>query len=650
MAIDIMIPDFDQWLLAEGTHQQAANWFGAHVIKQHDQIHVDVRFLLYAPHASAVTVVGDFNQWQTQSHRMQALGGGLWGMVISSLSLGDCYQYAIWDAKGQALPLRADPYTRAMQAGAGKASLISAPIAPSAWQRPPHTSADPLSIYEVHLPSWQRHADGTVYTWDDLADTLPAYVADLGFTHVQFMPICAHPFGGSWGYQPIGLFAPMAELGDADGLKRLINACHAIGLGVILDWVAAHFPKDSHGLACFDGQPLYESDDPKLANLPDWNTLRYDYARPHVKQFLISNAYYWLETFGFDGLRLDAVSAMLYRDYGQSDHQWSCNIHGGREYLEAIDFLQTLTTHLHQRVSNCLLIAEESTSWYGITRQPQHRRRSKTPCSFLGFDYKWNMGWMNDTLRYMSRPAADRLQHTREITFGPYYDPSEHFILPLSHDEVVHGKGTLLTRMTGDRHEQCQQLRAYYAFMWAHPAKKLLFMGNEWGQDQEWNHDRALDWHMLQYADHQHLQQLVQTLNQHYRSYPALYRTDGKSEGFIWSDYRLAQQGIVAFMRQSDLSTDCTVLCVSHFDAHAKQNLQISVNHAGTWRCILDTDQTEARLNQSSLLISTIPNPQPDQGSAASDTIVTRHSQHICIDLPAFSTRWYVHHSIESAG
>jgi len=619
----LILPELDQWLLAEGRHQHPEQWFGAH-----PSVHPDgqamVRFLLYAPHATAISVVGDFNQWQVNANAMQALGGGLWVAQIASAQIGDHYQYAINDANGLALPWRADPYARAMQTHAGSASQIVTPLAASHWKRPVHHASDPLSIYEVHLPSWRRHPDGRSYSWHELADCLPQYVHDLGFTHLQMMPLSAHPFAGSWGYQPIGLFAPLPDLGDAAGLQHLIATCHQHGLGVLLDWVPAHFPTDPHGLAEFDGQPLYENADPLIAQLIGWNTLRYDYGRPQVQQFLIANARYWLEQFGFDGLRIDAVSAMLYRDYGRAHLAWSANQQGGREYLEAIDFLQKLCQQLHQHVDHCLLIAEESTRWQGVSKPMGHTGAARW---HLGFDYKWNMGWMNDTLRYMSRPPHERLEHAQDIVFGMYYDHSEHFILPLSHDEVVHGKGTLLTRMAGERSVQFDQLRAYLAFMWAHCGKKLVFMGTEIAQDREWHHDRQLDWHMLEHAEHQQMQDFVRQLNQHYRQHPALFERDGHKDGFVWSEYELSNQGIVAFIRKAAHGKAGMILSVSNLLDQPQSQVVLGVPHAGHWTLLLDSHAQ--------------PHTSPPSLLAQAQRTAT-HPFQIRVDLPAACTRWFI--------
>lgn len=621
----LTLPDIDQWLLAEGRHHHPERWFGAHLHTNSTTTAQWVRFLVWAPHARSVCVVGDFNAWQIGQTPMQALQGGLWIAVDDHAVIGQHYQYAIEDADGFALPWKADPYAQAMEKKSGCTTPITAGFAPSTWQRPPHSSADPVSIYEVHLPSWRRDSNGNTLSWQALAECLPQYVHDLGFTHIQMMPLCAHPFAGSWGYQPIGLYAPLPDLGDAIGLQQLVDACHAYGLGVLLDWVPAHFPTDPHGLACFDGTPLYESADPLLAPLMGWNTLRYDYGSPQVQQYLIGSACYWLEQFGFDGLRIDAVSAMLYRDYGRSHLAWSKNPQGGREHLEAIEFLQQLCHQLHQRVPHCLLIAEESTCWQGISRPVGTTGAARW---HLGFDYKWNMGWMNDTLRYMSRPPQERREHAQDMIFGPYYDCSEYFILALSHDEVVHGKGTLLTRMIGERPEQFDQLRAYLAFMWAHCGKKLVFMGTELAQDREWHHDRQLDWHMLEHADHQHMQDFVRQLNQRYRQYPALYQRDGQKDGFVWSEYEMANHGIVAFIRKTNQAHASLILSVSNFSDHAQHHCLLGVPLSGEWQLILDSQQ----------------HPQDHHTTLHThSTRTTTHPCHLMVDMPAGCTRWFMH-------
>ena len=466
-----------------------------------------VRFAVWAPNAARVSVVGDFNAWDGRRHPMRSrLPSGVWELFIPRLQPAERYKYELLDRNWQPLPLRADPVAQEAEVPPATASVIPDPT-PFVWtddawlaQRPGRQAvAAPISIYEMHVPSWM-HADGHPLDWDALVEKLIPYAVGMGFTHIELLPIMAHPFGGSWGYQPLGQFAPLATLGSPASLARFIDRCHAAGLGVILDWVPAHFPTDAHGLAQFDGTPLYEHSDPREGFHRDWNTLIYNLGRNEVRAFLIASALFWLEHYHVDALRVDAVASMLYRDYSRNPGEWIPNIYGGRENLEAVSFLQELSRTVADRCAGTMLIAEESTAWPGVTASPEH--------GGLGFTFKWNMGWMHDTLHYvMQDPVYRRYDHD-SMTFGLIYAFSEKFVLPLSHDEVVHGKGSLFGRMPGDEWQKFANLRAYFGFMWGHPGKKLLFMGGEFAQPREWNHDVSLDWHLLEDPRHRGVQQL----------------------------------------------------------------------------------------------------------------------------------------------
>ncbi|AZG36081.1 MULTISPECIES: 1,4-alpha-glucan branching protein GlgB [Shewanella] len=543
----VLDPD-DVYLFGEGSqlqtyHFQGANW------RQHHGV-TGVHFCVWAPNAKQVALIGDFNLWDKKRHVLRHHpGSGLWDIFIADVEPEQHYKYAICDMHGNEI-IKSDPYAVAMQPSPHNASKIPKPEhydwQDSDWltdRASSQSHAQPMSIYEVQLASWRRTGDdGQDYTdYTQLIAELVPYVKEMGFTHLQLMPISEYPFDGSWGYQPVGLFAPTYRFGDANGLKAFIDECHQQGIAVLLDWVPAHFPRDPHGLVRFDGSCLYEHEDPRKGEHPDWDTLIYNYGRAEVRSFLYSNAYYWLDEFHFDGLRLDAVSSMLYLDYSRTADQWVPNEFGGRENLHAISFLQELNARMYQSFPGINMIAEESTAWPGVTQA--------TSNNGLGFGFKWNMGWMNDTLRYISSDPLFRRYHHGELTFSLVYAFTEQFILSLSHDEVVHGKGSLLHKIPGDDWQKFATLRAYYGFMWSHPGKKLLFMGNEFAQRSEWNHDQSLDWHLLTYAPHQGVQDWVRDLNQCYQQYPALYQRDHNSDGFQWLDGNNADNNILVFCR-----------------------------------------------------------------------------------------------------
>ena len=587
-----LIPDADLHYFGEGSHLRPFTMLGAHAMAAGG---VDgVRFAVWAPNARRVSVVGDFNAWDGRRHAMRLRhGGGVWEIFVPHAGLGDRYKFELIGPDGALLPLKADPYARAAELRPKTASLVAPLPAPTAL--PPGRAAAnerhaPVSIYEVHLGSWRRHPDGSWHTWDQLAAALPAYAADLGFTHLELMPVTEHPFDGSWGYQTLGLYAPTARFGPPEGFTRFVAACRAHGLGLILDWVPAHFPDDAFGLAQFDGTALYEYADPREGFHRDWNTLIYNFGRKEVRNFLVGSALYWIERQGIDGLRVDAVASMLYRDYSRAEGEWIPNRHGGRENLEAIDFLRRTNEVVGTQCPGAVTLAEESTAFPGVSAPTYH--------GGLGFHYKWNMGWMHDSLKYMQQDPVHRQWHHDAMSFSLVYAFSENFVLPLSHDEVVHGKGSILGRMpgaAGDAREwqRFANLRAYYGFMWGHPGKKLLFMGQEWGQRGEWGHDRELDWGELGDTRHAGVQRLVRDLNRLYREQPALHRLDCEAGGFEWIDRHDAEQSTFSWVRRGDanVGADAMVIVVSNFTPLPRPGFRLGVP-AGpwAWREALNTD------------------------------------------------------------
>jgi 1,4-alpha-glucan branching enzyme len=577
-----LLSDYDLFLLGEGRHRDMASCLGAQVMEV-DGV-AGVRFALWAPNARRVSVVGPFNNWDGRRHPMRRRQAGIWEIFIPRLTEGEIYQYEILADQG-ILPLKADPMARQIEAPPATGSIVPAAGAGIA-KLPPlrRTEAPgldkPLSIYEVHAPSWMRHFDGRPYHWAELADRLIPYATDLGFTHIELLPIMGHPFGGSWGYQPLSQFAPMPALGTPADFAAFVDACHAAGLGVILDWVPAHFPTDPHGLAQFDGTALYEHADPREGFHQDWNTLIFNLGRFEVRGFLISSALFWLEQFGVDGLRVDAVASMLYRDYSRKDGEWVPNQYGGRENLESIAFLQELSRAVTERCPGALLIAEESTAWPGVTRSANE--------GGLGFTHKWNMGWMHDTLNYAAENPLNRAHHHDKLTFGLVYAFSEKFVLPISHDEVVHGKGSLIRKMPGDDWQRFATLRAYLAFMWTHPGKKLLFMGCEFAQMKEWNHDAELSWDLLQYGNHRGVQGTLRALNKVYASEPALYQQDFDQAGFSWVVGDDRAQSVFAFLRHGAPGT-APILVVCNFTPVPRHDYRIGVPGAA-WVEIFNSD------------------------------------------------------------
>jgi 1,4-alpha-glucan branching enzyme len=580
---------FDLWLLGQGTHARPYQVLGAEPCEQDDV--AGTRFAVWAPRARRVSVVGDFNFWDTRRHPMRALGtSGFWELFLPGVGDGALYKYAILSGDGREIEPKADPYARRAELRPGTASIVMRlpPPVPFVESRRAANALDrPMSVYEVHLASWQRPVDDAhgFLSWDELGERLARYVAELGFTHVELLPVNEHPFDGSWGYQPTAMYAPTARFGDPAGFRRFVARLHAAGVGVIVDWVPAHFPADAHGLAQFDGAPLYEYADPREGVHRDWHTLIYDLRRPQVRNFLIGSALYFIERFGVDGLRVDAVASMLYRDYSRRPGEWLPNEHGGRENLEAIGFLRELNTLIGTTFPGAIMIAEESTAFPLVSKPPS--------VDGLGFHYKWNIGWMNDTLRYVSRPVEHRGAHREEISFGLMYTHSENYVLPVSHDEVVHGKRSLLGRMPGSRGEQFAHLRAYLGFMYAHPGRKLLFMGCEFAQQREWNHDGTLDWNLLSDDDHAGVQSLVRELNLLLRTQPALHAWDDEPRGFTWLDVAQQHPAVFAFLRSAP--TGETALVVVNFGAETLRNYQVGVPQAGPWRIVLDTAGVPAR-------------------------------------------------------
>ena len=582
-----LLKDEDLYWFAEGTHEGLANWMGATAAV--NQGVEGVQFVVWAPSASRVALVGDFNCWNGSQHGMRHhAAAGLWEIFIPGLEDGNTYKYQIQDQSGACLPLKADPYARSMQLRPQTASVVATDLSfewsDDQWMQT-GARADqyqgPVTIYELQAGSWRRKANGDFLSYRELASELIPYVLDLGFTHIQLMPISEYPFDGSWGYQPIGLFAPSSRFGSPSDFKYFVDQCHQHNIGVLLDWVPGHFPTDDHGLGRFDGTCLYEHEDVRKGFHPDWNTLIYNYGRGEVVSFLISNALFWMEQFHIDGLRVDAVASMLYLDYSRKAGEWVPNEEGGRENLEAIALLRQVNSRVYSNYPQAMMVAEESTAWPGVSKPVSEEG--------LGFGFKWNMGWMNDTLSYMGRDPVHRKFHHGEMTFGLAYGFSENFILPLSHDEVVHGKGSLLQRMPGDPWQKFANLRAYFGFMWTHPGKKLLFMGGEFAQEREWNHDQSLDWHCLEDSAHKNVQSLIRDLNQIYREIPALHALDCDPSGFEWIDHDNSDQSILTYLRRNQDSADL-VLVVVNLTPSLYSYYQIGVPVGGFFKEVLNTD------------------------------------------------------------
>ncbi|QWF82685.1 1,4-alpha-glucan branching protein GlgB [Amycolatopsis sp. CA-230715] len=577
------VGELDLHLIGEGRHEQLWDALGAHV-RSYDTPHGTVEgvsFAVWAPTARGVRVIGDFNGWEGRAHPMRSLGSsGVWEIFVPGVGAGACYKFRILGQDGN-WHEKADPMAFATEKPPATASVVTS--SSHVWGDDEWTAARevtnwadaPMSVYEVHLGSWRP---GLGYR--ELAEQLADYLAETGFTHVELLPITEHPFGGSWGYQVTSYYAPTARFGSPDDFRSFVDILHRRGFGVLMDWVPAHFPRDAWALARFDGTPLYEHADPRRGEQPDWGTYVFDFGRNEVRNFLVANALFWLEEYHLDGLRVDAVASMLYLDYSRKDGEWLPNQYGGRENLDAVRFLQELNATVYKRHPGVVMMAEESTAWPGVTR-PTH-------LGGLGFGFKWNMGWMHDTLRYLGHEPVHRAYHHNEMTFSLVYAWSEHFVLPLSHDEVVHGKGSLWERMPGDDWNKAAGVRSLLAFMWAHPGKQLLFMGGEFGQRAEWSESRSLDWHLLEEPLHRGVRELTRELNGAYRQLPALYSQDTSYEGFQWIDANDANGNVLSFLR---IGKDGSRLaCVANFAGVPHHDYRVGLPSAGRWREVLNTD------------------------------------------------------------
>lgn len=625
-----LLGELDLHLLTEGRHRELGRCLGA-IPMSIDGV-TGTRFAVWAPNAWRVSVVGDFNGWDGRRHLMRLRQqAGVWELFIPRLAAGERYKYELLDVEGRLLPLKADPVARATELPPATSSVIASATpfhwSDEAWMKTRNElrpCTTPLSIYEVHAGSWLRvpEEDNRHLDWYELGDRLIPYALDMGFTHLEFLPIMEHPFAGSWGYQPLSQFAPSARFGTPAAFANFVDRCHNAGLGVILDWVPAHFPSDTHGLAQFDGTHLYEHADPREGFHQDWNTLIYNFGRNEVRGFLIASALEWLEHFHVDGLRVDAVASMLYRDYSRKEGEWIPNIYGGRENLEAVAFLKELNEAVAERCPGALVIAEESTAWPDVTGAIKDNG--------LGFSYKWNMGWMHDTLRYMEHDPVHRRHHHNDMTFGMVYAYSEHFVLPVSHDEVVHGKGSLLGKMPGDDWQKLANLRAYLGFMWTHPGKKLLFMGCEFGQVAEWNHDTSPEWHLLDDPRHRGIQRLVRDLNRFYVSEPALHESDCQPSGFRWGVGDDSENSVFAFTRMSPNAPDVLVVC--NMTPVPRRDYRIGVTAGGVWEEVLNTDA--AAYGGSNL---------GNAGRVHADPVPTHgQAQSLALTLPPLSTLVFI--------
>ena len=579
-----MLGDLDLYLMGQGAHRDIFKKLGAHPTSL-----LGVKgtfFAIWAPNASRISVIGEFNDWDGRCHVMRLHpGNGLWEIFIPGVGQCAQYKFELLDKQGELLPFKSDPMGQFHEAPPGNASVVYQ--SHHRWRDEAWETAktdvpkmdEAISIYEVHLGSWQRSGDGTEFlTYRDMAEKLVPYVQEMNFTHVELLPVTEHPFDGSWGYQPIGMYAPTQRFGTPDDFRFLVDRFHQAGIGVIMDWVPAHFPKDEHGLRRLDGTALYEHEDPRKGEHSDWGTLIFNYGRREVINYLVGSALYWIDEFHIDALRVDAVASMLYLDYSREEGEWVANEQGGNEHLEAVDFVRRLNEIIH--TYRATSYAEESTAWPGVSRP--------VDAGGLGFTYKWNMGWMNDTLSYMSEDPVHRKYHHDKMTFGLVYAFDENFVLPLSHDEVVHGKRSLLGRMPGDDWQRFANLRAYYGFMYGHPGKKLLFMGAEIAQEKEWNHDQSLDWHLLEQPRHQGVQNLVRDLNQVYRDTTALHELDFSGEGFEWIDWQDADSSVFCWLRRA--SDGGSVICVSNFTPLVRSGYRIGVPQQGSYTELLNTD------------------------------------------------------------
>lgn len=579
----------DDFLMAEGTHRRLYDKLGAHLITHEGA--AGIHFSVWAPNARRVSVVGDFNDWDGRRHVMRLRRDvGVWEIFLPDVAEGRAYKFEIVGASDALLPQKADPFAFAAELRPATASLTTRPAA-HVWGDADHRThwahADPrrqpISIYEVHAGSWDRDSQGRFLSWDALADRLIPYAVEMGFTHIEFLPISEHPFDPSWGYQTTGLYAPSARFGDKDGFARFVDGAHRAGVGVILDWVPAHFPIDPHGLEHFDGTALYEHADPRLGFHPDWGTAIYNFGRREVSSYLVNNALFWAERYHVDALRVDAVASMLYRDYSRKESEWIPNPQGGRENWEAVEFLRAMNRAVYAANPGFFTVAEESTAWPGVSR-PAHE-------GGLGFGFKWNMGFMHDTLRYMAREPVHRAHHHEDVTFGLLYAFSENYVLPLSHDEVVHGKGSLLTKMSGDDWQKFANLRAYYTLMWGYPGKKLLFMGQEFAQRREWSEDGPLDWHLLAAPAHDGVRRLVKDLNHLYRTRPALHARDCEKDGFAWAIADDTANSVFAWTRRAPGAPP--VLVVANMTPMVRNGYRVPVPNNGRWTELINSDAVQ---------------------------------------------------------
>jgi 1,4-alpha-glucan branching enzyme len=614
------IGELDLHLFGEGKHERIYDKLGAHVTKIGTV--KGVAFAVWAPHAPGVSVVGDFNHWDGRVHQMRRLyGSGVWELFIPELTVGMLYKFEIHQQRN--LPfLKADPYAQFTEVPPDTSSIVyesAYKFRDAKWVKDRATREhfrQPLSIYEVHFGSWRRklEQDNQPFTYREMATALADYVTQMGFTHVEFLPLKEHPYGPSWGYQVSYYYAPSARYGTPDDFRYLIDYLHQRGIGVIMDWVPAHFPKDAFALGRFDGSALYEHLDPRKGEHPDWGTYIFNYGRNEVRNFLIANALYWFKEFHLDGLRVDAVASMLYLDYSRKEGEWEPNVFGGRENLEAIAFLKELNEVTHRECPGTMMIAEESTAWPAVSH-PVY-------AGGLGFDFKWNMGWMHDTLKYFQTDPLFRAGNHSALTFGLIYAWSENFILPFSHDEVVHMKGSLLNKMPGNEEQKFATLRALYAYMWAHPGKKLLFMGGEFGQWREWNETESLDWHLLDNPLHSGVQKLIRDLNRLYLDRAALWAADGEAAGFEWLDVDNAGENIVAFLRRSPQSQK-ELICVANFSAIPRRGYRLGLPREGSYKVVMSTDQKQFGGREEGV----IGGLKSESGSAQ-------------IDLPPLTTLW----------
>jgi 1,4-alpha-glucan branching enzyme len=608
------VQELDRHLIREGRHEQLWTVLGANVHRYPGTLGevTGTAFAVWAPNARAVRVVGDFNHWQGAQHAMRSLGdSGVWELFVPGVGAGTRYKFEIVGADGT-WRQKADPLAKGTEVPPATASVVvesDFTWGDQEWidhrrSHDPHSG--PMSIYEVHLGSWRQGL-----SYQELAEQLTAYVLEMGFTHVEFLPVSEHPFGGSWGYQVSSYYAPTSRFGHPDDFRHLVDTLHRAGIGVLLDWVPAHFPKDEWALARFDGTPLYEHPDPQRGEQLDWGTYVFNFGRNEVKNFLVANATYWLEEFHADGLRVDAVASMLYLDYSREPGQWTPNVHGGRENLEAIAFLQEANATAYRRTPGVMMIAEESTAWPGVT--------TPTSGGGLGFGLKWNMGWMNDTLRYLAELPINRRYHHHEATFSLVYAFSEQFVLPISHDEVVHGKGSVMRKMPGDDWQQRAGVRALLAYQWSHPGKQLIFMGTEFAQGTEWAESRSLDWYLLDHAPHRGVQSAVRDLNRFYRSHSAMWALDHSPQGFEWIDANDADRNVLAYLRRDDRGNGVAVVVT--FSGVPHEDYRLALPQGGTWIEALNTDAEEYGGSGVGNLGQVQARPEPHHGRAFSATL-----------------------------